>query len=180
MDEGTQVGPERERFAVYLSQHRTRLFGYIHALVRNLADAEDVFQQTALALWRRFDVYDPNRCFLRWACGIARLEAATWLRARARERLRFSDALTLTLLDAFVDLTDEEPTDRQAALAGCLDKLPEPDRRLVTECYLQEPDVARVAGRLGRPARSVYNSLRRIRRTLYECIERTVARGGRV
>ncbi|MCE9562075.1 MAG: hypothetical protein K8U57_08475 [Planctomycetes bacterium] len=42
----------------------------------------------ALTLWRRFDAYDPARSFLSWALGVARLEAATWLRSRAR--LRFS------------------------------------------------------------------------------------------
>ncbi len=167
----------RALFADHLLQHRSRLFAYIHAIVRNLADADDVFQQTALALWRRFDTYDPARSFLSWALGVARLEAVTWLRNRARDRLRFSDELTVVLLDAFAARPDDESSARQDALPGCVAKLADTDRRLLTECYQRGTDVAAVASRLGRSAPSVHNSLARIRRALHECIERTVARG---
>ena len=169
----------RELFAEYLRQNRSRLFGYIHSIVRNLADADDVFQLTTLALWRRFDAFDATRAFLPWACGVARLEAATWLRKRARDRLRFSDDLTDLLIDAFAGIGDAEIDDRQAALPGCLDKLAEADRRLVAECYDRGTDVAAVADCMGRSPPSVHNTLRRIRRVLFECVERTVARTAR-
>ncbi len=173
--------PERttDEFARLLRQSRGRLFAYVHALVGNLADADDVFQQTALVLFRKFDAYDPSRDFLRWACGVARLEAAEFLRARGRDRLRFSDPVALALLEAFADVPAADETDRQAALPGCVDKLAEADRRLLAECYAPGADVAEVAARSGRPPRSVYNSLRRIRRALFECVERAVARGNR-
>jgi len=144
-----------------------------------LADADDVFQLTALALWRRFDTYDPSRSFLNWALGVARFEAATWLRTRDRDRLRFSDELTLLLLDAVAELPEDEVSDRQVALPGCVDKLTETDRLLLTECYQRETDVASIAVRLGRSAQSVHNSLARIRRALHDCIERSIARGAR-
>lgn len=172
---GPDPADRRAAFAAHLHRHRSRLFAYVHALVRNLADADDVFQQTSLALWRRFDAFDQTRSFLNWALGVARLEAATWLRTRARDRLRFSDELTELLIAAFADLPDEEVGDRRDALPGCVDKLPEPDRELLTECYHRGADVATVAARLGRSPSSVHNSLRRIRRALFECIERTAA-----
>lgn len=175
----TGVPDRRAIFAGHLRQHRSRLFAYVHALVRNLADADDVFQQTALALWRRFDTYDPERSFLNWALGVARLEAAAWLRGSARDRLRFSNDLTAVLLEAFAALPDDETSDRRDALPGCVDKLADADRLLLTECYQRATDVAAVAARIGRSAPSVHNSLKRIRRVLYECIERTVARGTR-
>lgn len=165
----------RTIFAEHLHRHRGRLFAYVHTLARNLSDADDVFQQTSLALWRRFDTFDPARSFLNWALGVARLEAATWLRNRARDRLRFSDELTELLIAAFADLPDDEVGDRRDALPGCVDGLPEPDRELLTECYHRGADVADVAARLGRSPSSVHNSLRRIRRALFECIERTAA-----
>ncbi|MBA4189102.1 MAG: hypothetical protein C0467_13980 [Planctomycetaceae bacterium] len=173
------VPDRRDLFAEHLRRNRSRLFAYVHTLVRNLADADDVFQQTALALWRRFDTYDPTRSFLNWALGVARLEAATWLRSHARDRLRFSDDLTAILLEAFAAVPDAETSDRQDALPGCMDKLPDADRLLLTECYQNGSDVAAVAARLGRSAQSVHNSLARIRRVLHECIERATARGTR-
>src|SRR5262249_35538535 len=46
-------------FAEHLRQSQTRLYGYIHSLVRDLNDADDLFQQTSLILWKKFDEYDP-------------------------------------------------------------------------------------------------------------------------
>jgi RNA polymerase sigma-70 factor (ECF subfamily) len=174
-----EASRQRELFADHLRQCRGRLFGYIHAMVRNLADADDVFQLTTVALWRRFDRYEPSRPFLAWACGVARLEAATWLRNQARKRLRFSDDLTALLIDAFAEIDDKEFDDRQAALPGCLDKLPDADRKLLAECYDRGTEVAAVAERMGRSPSSVHNTLRRIRRNLFECIERSMARSMR-
>jgi len=175
----TGAHDRRTLFSDLLLQHRSRLFAYIHALVRNLADTDDVFQQTALALWRRFDTYDTSRPFLNWSMGVARFEAATWLRTRARDRLRFSDELSLLMLDAFAELPADEVSDRQATLPGCMDKLTEVDRLLLTECYQQGNEVASVAARLGRSAQSVHNSLKRIRRALFDCIERALLRSTR-
>jgi len=171
---GSEIA-QREHFAELLRENRSRLFGFLHAIVRNLADTDDVFQQTTLALWRRFETYDASRSFLAWACGVARLEAATWLRQRSRDRLRFSDNLTQLLIDSFAEIDDREISDRQAALPGCLEKLDEPNRRLIAECYERGTEVAVIAQRLGRTAPSVHNTLHRIRRMLFECIERKIA-----
>ena len=68
--------PERRKteFADQLREAQSRLFGYIHSLVRDLDDADDLFQQTTLILWNKFGDFDPARSFLSWACGVARLE----------------------------------------------------------------------------------------------------------
>jgi RNA polymerase sigma-70 factor (ECF subfamily) len=67
-------------------------------------------------------------------------------------------------------------------LRRCLEKLSEKDRQLVRKCYGDgyRPQGARVtfkavALELGRPVNTVYKALNRIRRALYECIERTLA-----
>src|SRR5262249_7089766 len=79
------------KFAEHLGQSQTRLYGYIHSLVRDLNDADDLYQQTALILWKKFGEFDRQRSFFSWACGIARLEVANFLRSRGRQRLYFSD-----------------------------------------------------------------------------------------
>lgn len=162
-------------FADHLCRHQARLYGYIHCLVRNLNDADDVYQQTALILWKKFAAFDPERSFFAWACGIARGEVANFLRGRGRRRLYFSDDLTLALIEAQAEMSDDELEDRRAALTQCMGKLRPQDRELLAECYADAEPVPDVAARHGRSPHSVYNSLRRIRRTLFECIRRTVA-----
>lgn len=161
-------------FADLLRQEQSRLFGYIHSLVRDLNDTDDLFQQVAMILWRKFDDFDPTRSFFAWACGVARLETANFLRSRGRQRLYFSDELNLLLVEAQTEFSNDEGEARRAALAGCVEKLRERDRELVLECYGRAAGVQDAAGRSSRSPQSVYNSLRRIRRALFECIRRTV------
>jgi RNA polymerase sigma-70 factor (ECF subfamily) len=166
-------------FAAILRQHETRLYGYIHSLVRDLNDADDLFQQSTLILWKKFDEYDRSRSFFSWACGIARLEVANFLRSRARQRLYFSDDLNLLLVEAQAQLSNQELEDRRDALARCMEKLRDRDRELLRECYSHASGIHQAADGRGRSTHSIYNSLRRIRRALYECVNRTLAQQSR-
>jgi RNA polymerase sigma-70 factor (ECF subfamily) len=172
----------KAEFAEHLHRNQSRLYGYIHSLVRDLNDADDLFQQTAFILWKKFAEFDPRRSFFAWACGIARLEVANFLRRRSRQRLYFCDDLNLLLIEAHAELTTEEEADRREALAQCVERLRPRDRDLLLECYGASTGVHAAAGRRGRSSQSVYNSLRRIRRALFECVTRTLAqypdRGG--
>jgi RNA polymerase sigma-70 factor (ECF subfamily) len=171
--------PREVEFAANVRQVQTRLYGYIHSLVRDLNDTDDLFQQTALILWKKFDEFDRARSFFSWACGIARLEVTNFLRTRARRRLYFSDDLNLLLIEAQEEMTSAEMDDRRDALAKCVAKLRDRDRELLLECYQDAGKVNDVAGRRGRSPQSVFNSLRRIRRALYGCIARTLSQESR-
>jgi RNA polymerase sigma-70 factor (ECF subfamily) len=173
------AGPAAVVFADYLCRNQARLYGYIHCLVRNLSDADDLYQQTALILWKKFASFDPGQSFFGWACGIARGEIANFRRARARQRLYFSDTLSLLLVEAQEQMTGDELDDRREALSCCVGKLRPQDRLLLTECYADGVEVCDVAHRHGRSSHSVYNSLRRIRRALFACINRTLAQESR-
>jgi RNA polymerase sigma-70 factor (ECF subfamily) len=172
------VSDEQSRkleFAECLRQHQSQLFGYIHSLLRNLNDADDLFQQTTMILWKKFADFDRRRSFLSWACGVARFEIANFLRGRSRQRLYFTDELNLLLIETHEKLEHEEMEDRREALSKCSAKLRATDRKLLEDCYGDSGGVAEVAQRYGRSPQSVYNSLRRIRRALFECIRRALA-----
>jgi RNA polymerase sigma-70 factor (ECF subfamily) len=168
----------KAEFAERLREHQTQLFGYIYSLIRDLDDADDLFQQTCLALWNKFDQFDRSRSFIAWACGIARFEVSNFLRARSRHRLYFSDELNLLLIEAQEELEHERLAERREALAACLKKLRQRDQELLEACYGRSARVPEVARDRGRSAQSLYNSLRRIRRSLFECVRRTLAQEG--
>ena len=54
-------------FTDLLHESRSRLYGYIYALVQNQADAEDLFQETTLCLWQKFEEFEQGTDFGRWA-----------------------------------------------------------------------------------------------------------------
>src|SRR5574339_85077 len=86
--ETTRQNPDasaaQQRFLSLFLRSEREIFRYVAALVPNIADAEDIVQQTALALWEKFDAYDPNQPFTPWACRFALNKAKQWMERRQR------------------------------------------------------------------------------------------------
>ena len=78
------------------------------------------------------------------------------------------------ILDRQGDVDADASRARSEALAGCMDKLPGGDRRLIELCYGGDRSIRDVAGSEGRSVGAMYVALHRIRRMLFECIERHI------
>jgi len=165
-----------DAFVEMLTLHRSQLFGYIHALVRRLDDAEDIYQETAMVLWSKFRDFEPGTNFLGWACAIARYRAANFLKTERRRRRHFSRAVQEELAALQAAISPSEAGLQQEALVDCMKRLPQADRQLIELCYGSRESIRAVAERLGRSPQSVYDALSRIRRVLFECVDRAVAR----
>ena len=161
-------------FVSLLMQHERRIYGFIRSLVPNQADAEDVLQNTSKVLWQKFDHYESGTDFAAWALATARFEVRQYLRARRNDRLCFSGEMLDLLADDASQLR-EQLTGVSAALAGCLEKLPARQRDLLTRRYEPNASVEGLARELHRPIQTVYSQLKRIRRTLLECVQRKLA-----
>ncbi len=170
-------GARKAAFAEDLRRHQTPIFGFIYSLVRDFDDADDLFQQTCLVLWRKYDQFDPSRSFVSWACGIARFEVASFLRDRGRRRLYFSDELNVLLVEAQAVVEEEHLAERRDALAECVRKLRLRDQELLQACYGGSTRIPEVARSWGRSIQSIHNSLSRIRRSLSECVQRSLGGG---
>ena len=170
--------PAKDEFVDLITRHRGALFGYILALVQNTTDAEDLMQQTCLVLWRKFDQYDPEGNFVQWAAKTAQFEVLNFFKRRRRDRVVLSDELLGDLALA-AEEADDRDTARKEALVGCMAKLSDEDRKLIEQCYAGRARIKSVAESLGRSADGVYKSLGRIRRWLFECVERALAQGER-
>lgn len=160
-----------KEFADRLVAASRQIFSFIFALVHNIPDAEDIFQQVSLALWEDYEKFDPQADFAAWACGIARHKSLDFLRRKYRDRHEFSPEF----IDQLADRQTRQSNDQTEALQTCLAKLRAGDRRVIEACYQQGVSIKEAAESLGRPAGSVYDSLVRIRRSLWSCIQRTLA-----
>lgn len=162
-----------EHFVHLLTENQRRLHAYVCALLPYRADAEDVLQETNLALWRKCEEYDASRDFLRWACGVAYFEVLRHRRRYAKSRLLFSEDLLREIADEVLMQPDVVEF-RHQALANCLKKLKPKDRMLIEHRYREGVTALQTSQDLGRPASTVYKALARIRRTLGDCIRRVV------
>ena len=161
-------------FVRLLLQHQDTLLRYILPLVGHLDDAQDVLQQTALALWQKFDQYDPERPFLPWAKRFAHNEVL--MHHRKQRRYTF---LTEELIQTLSERQGEqelEAEQRRSALQACLDSLPKADRQLLTERYAEAGmTVQQLAATTGQTPNVLYKALARIRRILLDCVGRKLA-----
>lgn len=160
-------------FVELLLRHQNDLLRYLVPLVGNLNDAQDVLQETAKAIWRKFDEYDSARPFLPWAKSFARNEVLLHLR-RNRRYTFLSEELIEQMMQAPAE-TDNLTMRRRSALAECLQKLSADDRLLLDRRYDDRNTLEQLAADLGCTANVLYKSLGRIRRALHECIDRRLA-----
>jgi RNA polymerase sigma-70 factor (ECF subfamily) len=158
-------------FIELLRIHTNRILGYLDALLLNRADAEDLFQETCIVLWQKFDEFKTGTNFLAWALRIADRKVMNFQTTRSRHAA-FTAGLRDVLITEITDRNLEKSDDNLATLANCMLQLPQADRHLVTICYAEDQPIPHVADAMGRSPESVYHSLRRIRNRLLECIRR--------
>ncbi len=165
-----------EEFAGLLAGCERQLFAYILALVWNVQDAEDLYQQTAMTLWEKFDGFQRGTNFSSWAFTTARLLILNFQRAQQRHKTFLTAELASTLADRQSARPAGEPDLLADALVDCMNQLSDVDRRLIRLCYAGGETIKQIARKLGRPVQSTYNSLCRIRRRLFDCVRRTAPR----
>ena len=162
-------------FAQLLREAHRELFGFVFAMLQNRADAEDVYQQTAMVLWRKFSTFEPGTNFVAWAIRVAQFEIKDYVKARRRRKVFFSDEV----LDAIAVQYRAESNDfqerRLEALAHCIDKLSERDRKMLDQCYCVGRDYRKIARAEGKTLGAVYQAISRIRKALYLCVQRSMA-----
>ena len=170
-----QEQERHDRFLRLYIDNEEALRGFVRAIVHPREDAREVMQQVAAILWKKFDELETEPDFRRWAFGIARFEALSVARDRARDRLTFSENLLLRLADETAQATDRWEAEREA-LQKCLQKLSDSQRALVSAAYERGARIDDLAGRMGRTAMALYKTLHRIRISLVECARRELAR----
>ena len=166
--------PDAE-FARLFAEHHRRIYAYVRALVPDRNDAEDVVQNTCVVLWERFEEFQLGTDFAAWAIAVAFNQVRTHRNRQQRERLRFSDTLMEKITSIEAQMASEAH-DRQAALQACLEKLQHRDRELLSTYYSPATSARTVSARLRMPVTTVYKTVDRLRKRLFECVERQMSR----
>lgn len=175
---GDPLPPQRvDAFVRLLGQNQRRLFLYVMNLVPNWTDAEEIVQETNLVLWREFGQFQLGTNFAAWACKVAFHQVLAWRKRKQRDRLQFSDAFLEAVAreaDAAADVLEE----RSQALAGCIDRLPPPQRDLLRMRYSDGMTVEAIAQKIDRSTEAVYRALSRIRHSLHQCVTTKLTASG--
>ncbi len=161
-------------FVALFAAHDRGIYKYLLTLLAHSQDTQEVFQETSVTLWQKFEEYQPGSNFFAWACRVAYFEVLKYRQTHRRDRLRFNDDLLGTLAEERSAAEGLFHVHR-SLLPGCMEKLPPKDRELVEFRYAGEETVLEIAQRTGRQANTLYKALERIRHTLLKCIEENMA-----
>jgi RNA polymerase sigma-70 factor (ECF subfamily) len=187
------VGGSADALAEAYDRHASVVFAAAVRLTGDRQVAEDVVQETFLALWNRAETFDAARGSLRtWLTAIARNRSVDRLRAARRRPQAVSlttsgdDAPdTLDALERLVASSDDaratssvDPADAYAAtelretLSRAVAEMPEPERHVIVLAYRDGFTQAEIADRLAWPLGTVKTrtrrALHRLRETLAE------------
>ena len=169
---GNVARQDRQAFATLYDATAAQLFGVALRILRRRDVAEEVLQETFVAVWEHARDYSPARGTpLTWLITIVRHRAIDQLRrsgSRAENRSASDEALlSLVAGEAF-------SADRGAqlgALQRCLDELEAQPRRAVLLAYAYGLTHEELAARLGAPMGTVKAWIRRSVERLKRCLE---------
>jgi len=160
-------------FSVLVREHSAMLLTYLRALVRDRNAVDDLFQETMLTAWRRFDVYDRKRPFAHWLRGIARKQVLAYAR-KNRRAVPCCDEELLEHLDQRLASIQRRPgdmwEDKIAALDECLEQLSQHHRQAIDLYYREDCDTSQIAQRLTSTREAIKKRLQRARTLLAECL----------
>jgi len=162
-----------------VTRYQNRLYRYLLRLVRQPADAEDLFQQTWVRVAERIGKYDPQRNFDAWLFSVARNLAIDHLR---RVRTESLDEPVAGEIDGEAKVARLVSHDRPA-LDGILEReragrigmllgeLPVSYREVLTLRFEEEMKLEEIAEVLDMPISTVKTQLRRSLLRMRQTIE---------
>lgn len=141
------------------------------------ADAEDVLQETFVAAWRGAKRYRPTGSAGGWLWGIARRQAALYLRRRGPAPLELPELLTDR--DQAGDPAEAVLSGAAiAAAAAALGPDGSPEREVWRLVFVEDRPVAEAAEVLGVPVGTVKSRAHRVRRRLRAALRAGTATEG--
>ena len=161
-------------FLRLLMAHQRRIYAFILTMVPYHGDAEDLFQETVLLMWSKFDSFTPGTSFAAWGYAIARYQILSVRKRHAMRGTLFSQAAAELLhseSDRFIEQTDI----RMQALQHCMKKLDPKDYELIRLRYRDEVTIASIAQRMGRSVQGIYKRVVRIHEALLRCVRKALS-----
>jgi RNA polymerase sigma-70 factor (ECF subfamily) len=162
-------------FAIALASCQAKLYGYIMALSMNRNVADDILQATNLALCEHADSFSDVRDFTAWACKTAYLKTLEYRKSLQRGQILFDSGLIESIAEESTAQIAEFSM-RQQFLQDCLKLLSRQQREMILNRYDNAGSAEQIAAKSGRPVKSIYQALYRIRSSLLECVKRKLAK----
>lgn len=159
-----------EEFLQLLNEHEPALRAYVHSLVREPSDAEDILQEARLVMWRSFSQFESGTNFRAWAKKVAFHQILTFRRKSKRDTALSEESLELLAHE--LTRNEKQLDIRAAALRKCVRQLSRPHRQIFLMRYSRDMGIDEIASAVDRTEGAVYRLLSRLRASLQECVNK--------
>lgn len=166
-----------DQFVRLLLKNERYIYTFILTLVHNRSDADDIMQDAASLMWRKYKEMDSVSNFAAWGVRIAHYKVLEFRKKRYKDRIQFKSDLFEEIVGGATAASDDLDT-RLEALKRCLAKLGKRDRKLVLMRHEHKATTRTVARRIGMSVESAYKAIPRIHDMLLRCIRRQLRTGG--
>lgn len=158
-------------FEALLAESQPRIYAFIYSLVGNAEFAVEVFQETNLVLVQKAADFDHSRPFIPWAFGIAKNQIRAAVQKSKRERMVFGEQ-AMKIVEEIVIERMPEYSEKQTALRGCLQQLPDRQRKLIQQRYENNLPLDKIATKTEQTPSRLAVTFFRIRKALADCISK--------
>lgn len=163
----------RKMFEVLVRENEGSLLTYLRCLVRDPGLVDDLFQETLITAWKKFDQFDESRPLAPWLRKIALNLSRNAIRSGHREKIIFTDKL-VDLLEVSIESIEKVEGDgwdeKAALLKKCMERLSENSRQLISQRYSRGLNSRKIAEIRRQTSASIRKQLQRIRGLLADCI----------
>ena len=164
-----------EEFERHWMKAQASVSAFVHSMVRDYHEAEDIFQEVAIVLAGKFEEYDATRPFTAWAIGFARNRVLSAWKKHSRSPILY-DSEVIERIAAGCETLAEELDRRTPALRRCMEAIGGRSRRILGMRYEEGLKPRHIAERLKMKASAIRAVLFRIRQALRRCMQETFAR----
>lgn len=155
-------------FQLFIGSQKN-LYAFILASVHNYNDADDILQDTATVMWRKFDEFNKDTNFVAWGISISRNLIKKYYNERKRSRVQFNDNLFQKISEK-MEKSVGQMHRRQTALKICSQKLNDTGRALIDMRYSKGMTIKAIANHLNRSVQGMYKTISRLQDALQRCI----------
>ncbi len=164
--------PETKAFIGLLVSHQRRILAFILSQVPSLADAEDIFQETLVEMWSKFNRFEQGTDFVAWAVTIAKFKILSFRKKNHSKRFFCENLSQVLEAEAFEGLHQMES--HLDELAKCLGKLRMKEKYLLKLRYEMNLTFQKIAEQMGISPQGIHRIISHIHARLAQCVRLTL------
>ena len=155
-----------------VNEHQRGIIGFHYRFVGNLADAEDLAQETFIKVYKKIGTLKDRRKAKSWLYSIARNIMIDFFRKNKNKDIALSDALLEGIAKTTTATYQEQAINSEISkgLDRCIDKLVKEDRAIVRLLYYEGFSYKEIAELLHINENTLKSRLHRARSVLLEMI----------